>query len=327
MKDKSNENQKQISEFASQLAEKGKEFAEIAIKKGRQAKDFAADNLQLAADKLQDKKQRSLLKKYRPVFPGEYMSDSFSIPNMIVISTDTDRRDIEVCRGAIGWMETAKNTDILFLHENFVADSGLSFIPVANTDTVYYVDNFDRNRYIKLDSYFDIMQSSKLAELEHIAFSLGAKRYTIEEVNSTKGIAAARKKAAEKIGIHIGPGKKEQNVSAHIEKESVSMSNRMARKSAEFSGGSEPVYPNLRWFRHDDNINNLIDMRLSGRIKNNDMKRYSIDLEGSDYSSISSSAAAKIDTVVSKLNIGGNYDISEQCKNESSHKLVFDIEF
>lgn len=327
MKDKSNENQNQLAIIKNRIVEKSKKIADDAIKKGRLAKDFAADNIRIMADRFRDEKQKALLKKYRPVFPGEYMSDSFSIPNMIVISTDTDRRDIEVCRGAIGWIETAKNTDILFLYENFVTDSGLSFIPVANTDTVYYVDNFDRNRYIKLDSYFDIMQSSKLAELEHIAFSLGAKRYTIEEVNSTKGISAARKKAAEKIGIHIGPGKKEQNVSAHIEKESVSMSNRLVRKSAEFSGGGEPVYPNLRWFRHDDNINNLIDMRLSGRIKNNDMKRYSIDLEGSDYSSISSSAAAKIDTVVSKLNIGGNYDISEKCKNESSHKLVFDIEF
>lgn len=279
------------------------------------------------ADRFRDEKQKALLKKYRPVFPGEYMSDSFSIPNMIVISTDIDRRDIEVCQGAIGWMETAKNTDILFLYENFATESGLSFIPVVNTDTVYYVDSFDRNRYIKLDSYFDTMQSSKLAELEHIAFSLGAKRYTIEEVNSTKGITAAKRKAAEKVGVHFGPGKKEQNVSAHIESESVAMSSRLSRKSAEFSGGSEPVYPNLRWFRHDDNINNLIDMRLSGRIKNNDMKKYSIDLEGSDYSSISSSAAAKIDTVVSKLNIGASYDISEQCKNESSHKLVFEIEF
>lgn len=51
-----------------------------------------------------------------------------------------------------------------------------SFIPAATCDAVYYVDSFDRRRFIRLDYIFDHAHKERMAELKHIASSLGARR-------------------------------------------------------------------------------------------------------------------------------------------------------
>ena len=316
MKNKLQEGIKQVGNAAMQVSEKSKQMANSTM-----------ENVHQLSAKIQDESYKAMLKKYNPVFPEVYNSDSFTVPNMIVIVDDAVCKGIEVCEGSIGWLSTQKDVEILHLYDEAVEFSGLKFIPVASCDSVYYVDNLDRNRYIKLDGYFDRMQNSKLAELEHIAFSLGAKRYTVEMQESTKEHSKSMKKAFENVKLPIGKSKKGAYSSAEINYESLSQTSKKVLKEAEFANGAEPVHPNLRWFKLDDEINNLIDMRLSGQIKNNEMKRYSIELEGSDYSNISAGTAAKIDAAVSKINAGAGYDMVSQHKKESSRKLVFKIEF
>ena len=46
----------------------------------------------------------SQMKKYNPLFPEQYHSESFHLPNMIMIVDDAVRKNIEVCKGAIGWL-------------------------------------------------------------------------------------------------------------------------------------------------------------------------------------------------------------------------------
>ena len=316
MKNKLQEGIKQVGNAAIQVSEKSKQMANSTM-----------ENVHQLSAKIQDESYKAMLKKYNPVFPEVYNSDSFTVPNLIVIVDDAVRKGIEVCEGSIGWLSTQKDVAILHLYDEAVEFSGLKFVPVASCDSVYYVDNLDRNRYIKLDGYFDRMQNSKLAELEHIAFSLGAKRYTVEMQESTKEHSKSMKKAFENVKLPIGKSKKGVSSSAEINYESLSQTSKKVLKEAEFANGAEPVHPNLRWFKLDDEINNLIDMRLSGQIKNNEMKRYSIELEGSDYSNISAGTAAKIDAAVSKINAGAGYDMVSQHKKESSRQLVFKIEF
>ena len=44
------------------------------------------------------------MKKYSPLFPDQYKSQNFNIPNIIMIVDDAVRRGIDVCEGAIGWL-------------------------------------------------------------------------------------------------------------------------------------------------------------------------------------------------------------------------------
>jgi hypothetical protein len=76
--------------------------------------------------------------------------------------------------------------------------SGLQFIPMATCDAVYYVDSFDRTKFIKADSYFKKIQEERVAELEHIACCLGAKWCYIEVVEKER-TSYAKKVMAEII--------------------------------------------------------------------------------------------------------------------------------
>ena len=101
-------------------------------------------------------------------------------PNLIVIVDDAVRRDEALCEGAIGWRSTVKEVEVLYLYDEFVKESGLRFVPTANCDTAYYVDPHDRSQFIRVDGLFERTQQEKLAELAHIAYCLGAKRYSVE---------------------------------------------------------------------------------------------------------------------------------------------------
>lgn len=94
------------------------------------------------------------IEKYNPLFPDEYHSENFKIPNVIAIVDDAVRRGIDVCEGAIGWRKTVNDVEILYLYDEWIEESNIQFIPVAKCDDVYCVDPFDRSKFIKSDYIF-----------------------------------------------------------------------------------------------------------------------------------------------------------------------------
>jgi hypothetical protein len=92
-----------------------------------------------------------LLRKYNPVFPEQYESDQFAIPNLAMIVDDAVRRDVDVCKGSIGWQSNQKGVEIFCLYNEAIDFRGLHFIPAAVCDPVYYVDPFDKARFVHLD--------------------------------------------------------------------------------------------------------------------------------------------------------------------------------
>ena len=131
------------------------------------------------AEKTKEQENARKLKKYNPLFPEQYKSESFNIPNIIVIVDDAIRRDIEVCEGAIGWLGKDTGEEVLYLYDEAIEFSGVSFIPAPVCNAVYYVDNFDRNRFIQADCIFNRTLKEKIDELQHIAEYIGAKRCLI----------------------------------------------------------------------------------------------------------------------------------------------------
>ena len=130
---------------------KNEKFAKFLNK----ATDFtkkAADNIQKSAKDLSDQTQKALLeqriKYYNPLFKEKFFSEDFNIPNIIKIVDDAERRDIDVCEGAIGWTKKSADVEILYLYDEFVRESGINFIPFVKCDAIYCVDNFDKTKYI-----------------------------------------------------------------------------------------------------------------------------------------------------------------------------------
>jgi len=297
-----------------------------AAELGKIAAEAAKAGAQKYADKTQEENLKAQLKKYNPVFPEQYSSPDFNLSNLITIVDDVVRKDIEVCKGSMGWKSQEKGVEVFHLYDEAVASSGLHFAPAATCDSVYYVDAHDRSRYIRLDCYFEKMQESKLAELQHIAFSLGAKKHRVELYDSSSEKRAAKQKGTLNAKLGAGASKRQAGASEERELTAKKDTEREAVAYAEFSGDMEPTKPVLHWFAHDDNIKNLISIICSGERKNK-IKKYSVRLKGADFASMGVSTAAKIDAAIGSLGLGSGLNIQSKATEERRHMLSFQLEF
>ena len=288
----------------------------------KQIKNIALENAHDVAVKVQDENRKALLKKYNPIFLEDYPTENFGI---IVITDDSNRKDVDVCKGAIGWKSTNKDMDVLHLYDTAIDKLGLKFLPTPTKESFYYVDELDRSRYIKLDSYFDTMQEAMVAELAHIAFSLGAKKYSIDLEEISSETIFNGKKANVNIKNPFGAAKGNADASADFSSEIRSSKN--IANDSNFSTGAPPVHPNLRIFKNNDMINNLIDMRMKGQLNKNSMGGHSIRIKKSNYSNINSSIASKIDATVNKINAKASCKLEKKRKKEEIQILVYRIEF
>ena len=160
-----------------------KQKTAVAVQKtaevSKQVATNVAENVQKGAVNLSEKsKQDSYerrMKKFNPLFPEKYHSEEFKLPNMVVIVDDAERRGIDVCEGAIGWLSNQNGMEVLHLYDEYIQQSGISFVPAPICDAVYYVDRFDRNRFIQTECIFSKAHEERMAELKNIAYMLGQK--------------------------------------------------------------------------------------------------------------------------------------------------------
>ena len=120
---------------ATNTGKKGLEFASNVLASTASGSKVVADNIAKSAKQMSEKAKENSeikrLKKLNPLFPDEYWSEEFYIPNIICIVDDAVRRDVDGCQGAIGWRENKKGTEVLFLYDEFVEECGLKFVPAA----------------------------------------------------------------------------------------------------------------------------------------------------------------------------------------------------
>ena len=307
--------------------ENGKKFSETMQGFLHKASDLGkkvAGNVQVGAKALSDKSKNDAymrrMKKYNPLFPEQYHSSEFNLPNLILIVDDAVRRDIDVCEGAIGWLEKENSVEILCLYDEYVLQSGLSFIPTATCDAFYYVDSFDRTRFVRTDCIFSKAHEEKLAELEHIAYSLGAKSCSIEMAETAESLDKSS------VSMHsqqhlFGASMNDtaEKSSAHRNVQQIS-----GKTTIIFEGNIVPTKPRLKWFANDDTIKGLIEMRCSD---NNSIKCKSLELFGSSSSTMSHKTACTIDSALKKYSNNSGINMEQQATRENRSRLIFEIEF
>ena len=262
------------------------------------------------------------LKKYNPLFPERYNSPEFNLPNMVMIVDDAVRKGIDVCEGSIGWLRKENDVEILCLYDEAVTFSGLQFVPAATCDSVYYVDSFDRKRFVRLDYLLKKADEEKIAELEHIAFCLGAKSFSVEiyemqeQQSMVKSVIAGAKKTMMRGS---------ENDAAQFEAEKIATEFKMRGGIGKtiFSGNQTIRMPELKWFRYDENIKRLIEMRLEGR---DTVLSKMLQLEGASSATISQKTALAVDAAVKKMGASVSASMEKQASQETNSKLVFHIE-
>lgn len=308
---------KKEKEAVSKFLQKTSELSKKTVS------DVQSSAVALAEKTKQDSYLRRL-KKYNPLFPDVFYNAEFNLPNMIVIRDDAERRGIDVCEGAIGWLNNESGMEVLYLYDEEVSGSGLKFVPSADCDAVYYVDSFDRKRFIRTDCIFKKAHEEKLAELKHIAHALGAKSCTIEINESDVEVNVSKRKAS--IGgsglLHgvkaSGTESAEQNTSAKV-------SNRRSGKiTSTFEGSDFPQMPVLKWFAHDEIILKLIDSRLNSQ---NSLKTETLELDGASSATMSQKTAYAIDNAVGAMKLKGSSSMESQAVREKHSTFLFSIEF
>lgn len=307
---------------------KSTEALSSAVRKSTEIGKKVSNNIQIKAKDISEKAKNDnyirRMKKYNPLFPEKYFSTEFNLPNMIVIVDDAVRRGIDVCEGAIGWLSTENGMEVLHLYDEAVAESGIEFIPAAICDAVYYVDKFNRNRFIQVECIFSKAHEERLAELKNIAYDLGARKCSVEisESNKETEINKAKKESKSKANVNG------VILSADAKSEQSSIYNRSSQRTGiieiEFQGSSEIKIPTLKWFAHDETIKNLIKMRSENK---NSVKSEILILEGSVSATMSKKTAYAIDGAISKISSASRFDMEGQAIKENHSKLIFSVEF
>ena len=310
-----------VSDAGSKMGESAKETAQKSKEVGTKAVVAVQKSAVDMSDKMKSASYQSRMKKYNPLFAEEYYSESFKIPNMIMIRDDAERRGIDVCVGAIGWLGKIANVEVLYLYDEFVEESALTFVPMPQCDAIYYVDPLEKGRFIRTDMIYAVAHEEQLSELRHIAQKLGARKCTIEIKEMKKESSKAEKKmSAEEVKKMILSAKEssEQEVASSSERQ------REGKFVSEFEGASEAQMPELKWFAHNTYIRNLIRERIEGINKSNyDV----INISGSSISVISQKAAHAIDSAFGGLGVKGKASLVKQLKQEENKTLYYYVEF
>ncbi len=303
---------------------KGTEAVSNVLQKTSDASKKISVNVQEKAKTFSDKTKNDSymrkLRKYNPLFPDKFHSEEFNFPNMIAIVDDAVRRGIDVCEGAVGWISNENGMEVMYLYDEFAPVSGIEFVPAVVCDALYYVDKFDRNRFVQTDCIFSKAHEERLAELKNIAYSLGAKRCSIEISESDSETEISKAKAEVK-------GKKPDiKVSAKAEQNSMNrgISQRTGIIEVEFDENNSLVIPELKWFKNDEIIKNLIQIRCNGA---SSLKSETLILEGAMSATMSKKTACAIDGAMCKIGVGCKSDIENQAIKENHSKLIFKIYF
>lgn len=275
-------------------------------------------------DKAKEGTQKMKIKKLSPVSLELYKSSEFNIPNVIKIVDDAERRGNALCEGAIGWRSTIEGIEIFNLYDEAIKESEIHFIPAPICNAVYCVDNFDRSRFIKVENVFEQAHSEKIAELEHIAYYLGAKRCVIriEEANTEENYDYSKREAKETVRYKSVTVSAEETLEQSLSNRSTS--SRAGETVAEFEGNDTPRVPNLKWFQYDANIKGLIEMRCSN---SNSIKSKTLKLSGTASATMSEATAGAIDSAVNKMGNKLSTALKKQAAKENRSSLFFTVEF
>ena len=314
-----NENEKKNEQFAEEESQSDKKgasgFWSKASSMGKKVADNVQKNAVAMAEKAKAENHQRKLDKYNPLFLKEYKSKSFLLSSMIRVVDNASIQSIDVCEGAIGWRDRSTEVEVLFLSSDFASSSGISFYPSLVPGALYCADSYDEKRYVDVERIFSKAHEEKLAELENIAYMLGAKRCSVELVEADK--MSDHASSSVEAGCQFGVSKNEDRSQNVTHK-------RSGKTVSNFNGSNTPARPDLKWFKDDRNILNLIEMRCSDA---NSIQSRTLVLEGASSVAMGHSQARSIDAITKKFGMKLQASLEGQYSKECSTKLIYEVEF
>lgn len=266
---------------------------------------------------------------YKPVFPDEYNSPDYKIPKMIVVKDEASRKGIDVCKGAIGWADKIGELEALCMYDDWAKTCGLSFMPTLTLDTAYYVHPFDSSKYVRVEDYITTMKKDMNAELADVAYCLGAKSCKIERTekksrsfhvkghNKNSGSAPL---LVDGVPVQASLEDKEK---ASFEYTDESEWHESFQQT--FAGEAKASAPEVRWYKDDSSINQLIKTRCSEGM--NVSKTYRYEITNTYSSCVGMGLAKKLDGALAAMKIGQKGKLQSDLKKDSKMEYVYEVNF
>ena len=266
---------------------------------------------------------------YKPVFPDEYNSPDYKIPKMIVIKDEASRKGIDVCKGAIGWADKIGELEALCMYDDWAKTCGLSFMPTLTLDTAYYVHPFDPSKYVRVEDYITTMKKDMDAELADVAYCLGAKSYKIEhtEKKSRSFHVKGHSKNSGSAPLLVDGDPVQASLDG---KGKVSFGYAHESECHEFlqqtfAGEAKASVPELRWYKDDSSVNQLIKTRCSEGM--NVSKTYRCEITNTYSACVGMGLAKKLDGALAAIKIGQKDKLQSELKKDSKMEYVYEVNF
>ena len=267
-------------------------------------------------DSAEESRKRMEIKFLQPIFPDTLDQAEFFMSKFIrVVERDKKYIESEVCQGSIGFISDKVGLRVVNIFKDSLDIFGLTFYP-DNDCEFYYVNPTDRDNYISLDEYFNYLKIVRINELQRVAQDLGAKYFRVTYKEERTFFSETKEKSQIK-GHKI----------VNAEKESDAFENKFSviDVAAEMHMDEHaPQKPALSYLLKDENVQNLIHLRMNG---GEAFHHHKISIKLSSSSGIKESDATKIDAVLKGMKISGNTTVINEVKNESRRYLEYEIDF
>ena len=290
----------------AELDRRAKELGDVAAGKAKELGDTASEKAHDVAVKMDEMKRQWNLKRLKPIFSEDLNGMQYS---RLVRIVERDKKfDIEVCRGSIGYWATCKGERWVNIFKDSVNKFGLNFYPYEEVN-FYYVDPTDKDNYIVLDEYFDRLKQARVNELQKIAQDLGAKKFRVTYMRE-KSSLIKKKWNGKAVSVDV------DKLSKQYDKVEIEAENSFS--------GHDPAEPHVRYLKYDQNVQNLIDMRMD---TNGPINHQTLSIKLSSTSGLKENDAAKLDMILKSLKMAGNTTVLSEVQNEEKSILKYEIEF
>ena len=267
-------------------------------------------------DNIKQAKLESDFRILRPVFAEQLESESFEIPSMInLCDIDEKRRKSPVCENSIGYQSSPNDVEVLNIFRDQFDLFDISVVPDMGIGA-YYVNPCILGSYIAMDKYFTYIEKEKVRELVRIAKDLGAKKVVVEI--SVKEASAQR--IAAKLGIKAGKIK----AGADAEKAIKHTSGVSIAANEKWGGHNSPVRPELVYFKNENHIKDLIEMRFD---PTNKLESHTYEIEYASSSSIKIKEGLKIDGALKAMKCGISESIAACAEQSERSYFRYTVEF
>lgn len=296
----------------AELDRRAKELGDVAAGKAKELGDTASEKAHDVAVKMDEMKRQWDLKRLKPIFSEDLNGMQYS---RLVRIVERDKKfDIEVCRGSIGYWAICKGERWVNIFKDSVNKFGLNFNPYEEVN-FYYVDPTDKDNYIVLDEYFDRLKQARVNELQKIAQDLGTKKFRVTYMREKSSLIKKKWNGKAKDG--------DGTVSVDVDKLSKQYDKVEIEAENSFPG-HEPAEPHVRYLKYDQNVQNLIDMRMDTK---GPINHQTLSIKLSSTSGLKENDAAKLDMILKSLKMAGNTTVLSEVQNEEKSILYYEVDF